>query len=59
MDKETLIKVIAYLEAEIKSDRDYLASTEAESLSFEEDFAIESTICRLERIIEHFQEMTK
>ena len=50
-----LIGVVAYLEAEIKSDRDYLASDEAESLSFEEEFAIESTICRLERLVEHFQ----
>ena len=47
--------VVAYLEAEIKSDRDYLASYEAESLSFEEEYTIESTICRLERLVEHFQ----
>jgi len=57
MDTGTLIQVVAYLDAEIKSDRIFLASAEADSLSFEEDFAISSTICRLERIIEHFQEI--
>ena len=51
-----LMDVVAYLEAEIKSDREYLASDEADSLSFEEDFAMTSTICRIERLIEHFQE---
>jgi hypothetical protein len=57
MNKElVLMEVVAYLEAEIKSDREYLASDSADSLSFEEDFAMTSTICRLERIVEHFQE---
>jgi hypothetical protein len=57
MDTGTLIQVVAYLDAEIKSDREFLESESAEYLSFEEDFAISSTICRLERIIEHFQEI--
>ncbi len=50
------MEVVAYLEAEIKSDRDYLASDEADSLSFEEDFATRDVISRLERLAEHFQE---
>jgi hypothetical protein len=57
MDTGTLIQVVAYLDAEIKSDREYLTSESAEYLTFEEDFAMTSTICRLERIIEHFQEI--
>ena len=57
MDTGTLIQVVAYLDAEIKSDREFLESESAEYLSFEEDYAISSTICRLERIIEHFQEI--
>jgi hypothetical protein len=57
MNKElVLMEVVAYLEAEIKSDREYLASDEAKSLSFEEDFATRDVISRLERIAEHFQE---
>lgn len=51
-----LMEVVAHIEAEIKSDRDYLASESAESLSFEEDFAIVSVMRRFERLAEHFQE---
>jgi hypothetical protein len=50
------MEVVAYIQAEIKSDRDYLASESAESLSFEEDFATVSVIRRFERLAEHFQE---
>lgn len=50
-----LMEVVAYIEAEIKSDRDYLASESAESLSFEEDFATVSVIHRFKRLAEHFQ----
>jgi hypothetical protein len=57
MDKiSVLMTVVATLEAEIKSDREFLASDEAQSLSFEEEFAIQNVISRLERLAEHFQE---
>lgn len=55
MDIGTLIQVVATIDAEIKSDREYLASEEAESLSFEEQHAIEAVIFRYERLSEHFQ----
>ena len=55
MDIGTIMHVVAHLEAEIKSDRDFLASDEAKSLSFEEEFATQNVISRLERIAEHFQ----
>lgn len=54
-----LMEVVAYIEAEIKSDRDYLASESAESLSFEEGFATVSVIHRFERLAEHFQEQVE
>jgi hypothetical protein len=56
MDTHTLHEVVAFLEATIQSDRDFLQSDDAEHLSFEEDFAIVSTICKLESIIQHFQD---
>jgi len=57
MDKiSVLMTVVATLEAEIKSDREFLASDEAQSLSFEEDFATREVIRRLERLAEHFQD---
>jgi hypothetical protein len=55
MDTGTLIQVVEILDAEIKSDRAYLASDSAESLSFEEDFAMTSTIHTLERLAEQFR----
>lgn len=55
MDIGTLIQVVAIIDAEIKSDRDYLASEAAESLSFEEKFATEAVICRFERLSDHLQ----
>lgn len=54
MDIGTLIQVVSVIDAEIKSDREYLAS-EADSLSFEEQHAIEAVIRRFERLSEHFQ----
>jgi hypothetical protein len=51
-----LMEVVAYLEAEVKSDRDYLASDEADSLSFEETFAIQNVISRFQLLAQHFQE---
>jgi hypothetical protein len=57
MDKiSVLMTVVATLEAEIKSDREFLASDEAQSLSFEEEFATQNVISRLERLAEHFQD---
>jgi hypothetical protein len=51
-----LMEVVAYLEAEIKSDREYLSSDEADSLSFEETFAIQNVISRFQLLTQHFQE---
>ena len=51
-----LMDVVAYLQAEIKSDRDYLASESAEYLSVEEDFAIQNVIRRFQLLAQHFQE---
>lgn len=50
-----LMEVVATIEAEIKSERDFLASDEAERLSFEEDFATRDVIRRFERLAQHFQ----
>ena len=55
MDIGTLIQVVATIDAEIKSDKEYLASESAESLSFEEQHAVEAVIFRFERLSEHFQ----
>jgi hypothetical protein len=55
MDAGTLMHVVAIIDAEIKSDREYLASEAGESLTFEETFALRDGIAKLERLSDHFQ----
>jgi hypothetical protein len=56
MKASVLIDVVAILQAHVDSDREFLANGPDYPLSFEEEFAIESTIKKLESIIEHFQD---